>query len=142
MKRRLADVYTKLFNFFREVISWYLKSKTSRFFASFNDSVNKKLKETVQAIQTCISDMYNEANIAGLAMQRATLSGMSQWSQNQDLRFAAIETSLKEVKYELNQQRSSLHFDFSSAMVHKFFSDSEKIVQGDGGRVSYSLSKL
>ena len=141
MKRRLADTYTKLFNFFRDIMTWYLKPKSSRFFDSFNDNVNKKFEETAQVIQGCIDDMYNEARIASLAMQRATLSGMCQISQNHNQRFSAIEASLEEVRAQLTHQKSMLQFDFSSAML-QVLSSFEKASLTAQGRIAYSISKL
>lgn len=127
MKHRLADVYTKLFSFFRDTMSWYMKSRASRFFDSFNDNVNKKLEETAQAIQRSINGMYSEAAIGGLGMQRATLLGMSEMSQNHNRRLSNIEASLEEVKAQLAYQQSMMGFDFGPAMVQAFLSSFEQV---------------
>jgi len=125
MKRRLADVYTKLFNFFRDMMIWYMKSKASRFFDSFNDNVNKKLEETAQSIQGSIDDMYSEAAIGGLAMQRAALLGMSEMRQHHDRKLDSIEASLEEVKAQLAYQQSMMPFNFGPVMVQAFLSSFE-----------------
>lgn len=122
MKRRLADVYTKLFNFFHDIMWWYMKPKTSRFFDSFNENVNKKLEETAQTIQGSIDNMYSEAAIGGLAMQRATLQGISEMNQIHDRRLETIEATLGEVKSQLAYQQSMMGFDFGPAMVQAFLS--------------------
>lgn len=123
-------------------MTWYLKSKTSRFFDSFNDNVNKNFEGTAQAIQGCIDEMYNEAGIAGLAMQRATLSGMSQMSQNHDERFSAIEASLGEVKAQLAHRESMLEFDFGPAMLQAFLSGFEKVSSTSYGSVAYTGERI
>jgi len=126
MKRRLADVYTKLFNFFRDIMSWYMKPKTSRFFDSFNENVNKKLEETAQTIQGSIDNMERLAAIGGLAMQRATLQGISEMNQNHGRRLETIEATLGEVKSQLAYQQSMTGLDFGPAMVQAFLSSFEQ----------------
>ena len=123
-------------------MTWYLKSKTSRFFDSFNDGVNKKFEDTAQAIQVCIEDMYNEARIAGLAMQRATLSGMSQMGKNHDERLAAIEASLEEVKAKLAHRESLLEFDFGPAMLQAFLIGFENVSLTAHSDVAYTGERI
>ena len=50
-----------------------MKSRTSRFFSSFNDHIKVQLEETVVTITELIDEMDKEAGLGGLAMQRKTL---------------------------------------------------------------------
>lgn len=68
MKRKLSEVYTHVFDFLRNVIEWYLGSRTSRVFRSFNEQTNKKFKEVAEVIKSKIGDMYSEGQVGGLAM--------------------------------------------------------------------------
>lgn len=49
-------------------MEWYLSSKTSKFFGSFNEKLNERFDKAAKNIDNCINEMYREGNIAGLAM--------------------------------------------------------------------------
>lgn len=68
MERRLASIYASVFDYFRAVMEWYLSSKASRAFSSFNENVKKRFEEAVSDIEAQIKEMYNEASVGGLAI--------------------------------------------------------------------------
>ena len=68
MRERLADVYAQVFRFNHDTIEWYLSSKLSKFFGSFNDGVQKRFDEVAGAIDTSITEMHREGGIGTSAM--------------------------------------------------------------------------
>ena len=68
MRERLADVYAQFFRFYRDAMEWYLSSKVSKFFGSFNDSVKKKFDDAASAIDSSITEIHREGGIGTSAM--------------------------------------------------------------------------
>ena len=68
MRHRLADVYAHVFRFYRDAMEWYLGSKTSKFFGSFNENIKTRFEEAASLIRDRIDDMYRESSVGGLAM--------------------------------------------------------------------------
>ncbi|KAI0116461.1 hypothetical protein GGR51DRAFT_501415 [Nemania sp. FL0031] len=68
MRRKLANVYARMFKFYQETIAWYLQSKFSRLLSSFNENLEKSFKEAEKDLDDCISELYREASVGGLAM--------------------------------------------------------------------------
>lgn len=108
MKRRLAEVYSHFFYFLRDIVQWYLKSRTSRFFASFNDHVNIKLSETASKITELINEMDKEAELGGLAMQRKTMEDIHIFKTNTEQDINALKDGLMDIHdiLLLNRQES------------------------------------
>lgn len=82
MRQKLADVYAQVFMFYHKAMEWYLQSKTSKFFGSFNTNVKKTLEEAVKSIKNIIDDMRFEAEITGLAMVADIKKGLFLQRQN------------------------------------------------------------
>lgn len=70
MKRRFAETYAQLFQFYRDVLEWCLQSSTSRFFDSFSAKIKTRFDDAVKSIENQISLMVREGDIAGLAILR------------------------------------------------------------------------
>jgi len=68
VRRKLAEIYAKMFSFYQSAIEWYLKSKFGRFFRSFNENLVKDFKETKIQLDDCIGELYREAAVANIAM--------------------------------------------------------------------------
>ncbi|KAI1122777.1 hypothetical protein F5Y10DRAFT_253233 [Nemania abortiva] len=68
MRKKLANVYARMFKFYQEAIAWYLQSKFSRLLSSFNENLEKGFKEAEKDLDDCISELYREASVGGLAM--------------------------------------------------------------------------
>ena len=67
MRRLFSKLYAQIFLFYRDVIDWYAKSRTSRFFASFNESLGERYKKTLEKIQNTLEEMYEAVNLAHIA---------------------------------------------------------------------------
>lgn len=68
MRELFSELYAQVFLFYRDALEWYTKSKTSRFIGSFNEKMVERYEKASGHIESCISEMYREANIASLAM--------------------------------------------------------------------------
>lgn len=68
MRELLAELYGHVFHFYRDAMEWYLSSKTSKFFSSFNEKLKEKFDKASKEIQDCMDEMYREGNIATLAL--------------------------------------------------------------------------
>lgn len=68
MRELLSDVYAQVFLFYRDTIEWYMKSKTSRFFSSFNEKLKERYDNAAARIDISIQRMYRQGNIANWAM--------------------------------------------------------------------------
>ncbi|KAI1155265.1 hypothetical protein F4825DRAFT_68629 [Nemania diffusa] len=68
MRKKLANVYARMFQFYQEAIAWYLQSKFSRLISSFNENLEKGFKEAEKDLDDCLTELHREASIGGLAM--------------------------------------------------------------------------
>ncbi|KAH6974934.1 hypothetical protein BKA56DRAFT_589797 [Ilyonectria sp. MPI-CAGE-AT-0026] len=69
MKAKLADIYARMFQFYQDAIEWYLASRVSRAFQSFNENLNKKFPDALKEIDDYIHDLVVEAQVSSTAMQ-------------------------------------------------------------------------
>lgn len=70
MKRRLSEIYSQLFRFYRDALKWYMQSSTSKFFGSFNTNVKTGFQDAVKEIENLIDQMFREGDIALFALLR------------------------------------------------------------------------
>ncbi|KAF2729990.1 hypothetical protein EJ04DRAFT_546010 [Polyplosphaeria fusca] len=68
MRELLAELYGHVFHFYRDAMEWFLSSKTSKFFGSFNEKLKERFETASRDIQNCMDEMYREGDIAALAM--------------------------------------------------------------------------
>jgi hypothetical protein len=104
LKKRLAEVYVHVFCFFRDIIQWFLKSRTSRFASSFNDQADKRFKEAASHITKLIDEIDNVAAVGGLAIQRLTLDGISSLHKRSDVAENRIIEQLNQIHAAVLQQ--------------------------------------
>jgi len=67
MHRLLSELYAQVLLFYRDVIEWYKKSRTSRFLASFDESLGERYRKAKDKIEDMLNEMYRENNIANTA---------------------------------------------------------------------------
>ncbi|KAF4961385.1 hypothetical protein FSARC_10201 [Fusarium sarcochroum] len=70
LRKLLADIYARMFRFYRDTITWYLKSRAARLFDSFNENLKQGFDSATADIEACISELYREASIGSHAMLR------------------------------------------------------------------------
>ncbi|KAI0101139.1 hypothetical protein F4814DRAFT_432368 [Daldinia grandis] len=74
IRRKLADIYAIVFRFHHKTIQWYLGSKLTRAFLSFNENLKAGFESTEKELDKEIEELYREAQISQHAMV-AILSG-------------------------------------------------------------------
>ncbi|KAI0537931.1 hypothetical protein GGR58DRAFT_469946 [Xylaria digitata] len=74
LRKKLANIYARMFEFYRDAIKWYLQSKLSRVFSSFNENMKKGREDATKDLEDCINELYREASVGSTAMI-AILSG-------------------------------------------------------------------
>ncbi|KAI1348457.1 hypothetical protein F5Y01DRAFT_306769 [Xylaria sp. FL0043] len=96
LRKKLANIYARMFEFYRDVMKWYLQSRSSRVFSSFNDNLKKGFNDARNVIEDCINELYREASVGSTAML-AILSGKVSSLENELRRqrenYAAQDTS-------------------------------------------------
>ncbi|RYC65181.1 hypothetical protein CHU98_g1062 [Xylaria longipes] len=89
LRKRLANIYARMFQFYRDAIKWYLQSKLSRIFSSFNENLKKGCTDAMNDLEDCIKELYREASVGSAAM------------------IAMLNSNYSELKAELQRQRRS-----------------------------------
>jgi hypothetical protein len=105
MKSKLAEVYTKMFGFYSDIMEWYLASRLKRFFGSFNEDIKKKFESAAKKIDLLIGEMYNEAKIGGFAMGRTMINQLNRTGQFLEQGLGALQLGLEDIKVELSKNR-------------------------------------
>ncbi|CAI6302218.1 unnamed protein product [Periconia digitata] len=67
-KRKLANIYARMFRFYRDTLKWYLQSRFQRFKRSFNENLLKSFEEAKKDVEDSIVELYREASVANIAM--------------------------------------------------------------------------
>ncbi|KAJ3576263.1 hypothetical protein NPX13_g3754 [Xylaria arbuscula] len=68
LRKKLANIYARMFEFYRNAIKWYLQSNLSRVFSSFNENLKKECEDATDDIEDCINELYREASVSSTAM--------------------------------------------------------------------------
>ncbi|EDU45003.1 hypothetical protein PtrSN002B_011279 [Pyrenophora tritici-repentis] len=68
-----SELYAQVFLFYRDAIEWYMKSKTSRFFSSFNENLKGRYQSAAEKINAIIYEMHGLQNTAQFAYLRINL---------------------------------------------------------------------
>jgi hypothetical protein len=95
MCEAFSEVYAQVFLFYRDAIEWYMKSKTSRFFGSFNEKMLEGYQKADANIERCINEMYREADVARMAMLKV------------------VHTTVMDTQKEIERQRQQSHSNFN-----------------------------
>ncbi|RYN64160.1 hypothetical protein AA0118_g4286 [Alternaria tenuissima] len=67
IRKLFSELYARVFHFYRDAIEWYMRSKTSRFFSSFNEKMRDRYVKAAKEIDDTITEMYREQSIAQAA---------------------------------------------------------------------------
>ncbi|KAJ4292783.1 hypothetical protein N0V90_009446 [Kalmusia sp. IMI 367209] len=67
-KRKLADIYARMLQFYQRTLEWYLQSRFGRFMRSFNENLLKEFEEAKSELEDSINELYREAAVANTAM--------------------------------------------------------------------------
>ncbi|KAI9656011.1 MAG: hypothetical protein M1821_005072 [Bathelium mastoideum] len=139
MERRFSLIYSKVFDYYREIMSWYLASKVTRLFKSFNDNVNNQFDKMCQSIKTDIELLKNEADAAHMAMTRSSLMAHKYTMEGLQIVDEKVETVVE----TLRQQRRDSYQDYqrgfetSQAMMQTFLATFEKVtLTGPNGELT------
>jgi Arc/MetJ-type ribon-helix-helix transcriptional regulator len=62
LQERLADIYALLFRFYRDAMTWFLKSRASRFMSSFNEELKDVYQQAVSDMEGRIEVLYRQAD--------------------------------------------------------------------------------
>ncbi|EFQ94164.1 hypothetical protein PTT_08250 [Pyrenophora teres f. teres 0-1] len=68
-----SELYAQVFLFYRDAIEWYMKSKTSRFFSSFNEKLKGRYESAADKINATVNEMYGLQSTAQFAYVRINL---------------------------------------------------------------------
>jgi len=70
MREHLSKVYAQVFRFYRDAIEWYVSSKTSKFFGSFNERIKGRFEEAQKGINKTIKRMFYGCTLGTAAMMK------------------------------------------------------------------------
>lgn len=68
MKKKLANIYARMFRFYRDAIKWYLSSRLTRAFQSFNENLKKGFSDAKEDLEDDINELYRQAFVGSTAM--------------------------------------------------------------------------
>ncbi|KAF9690573.1 hypothetical protein EKO04_011292 [Ascochyta lentis] len=91
-----SKLYAQVFLFYRDAIHWYAKSKVSRAFDSFNANLTKPYEKAVEQIESHLTEIYREAEVAKSAQMAVFVEDLEarlrhqreQATEKEDLVFA------------------------------------------------------
>ncbi|KAI8960210.1 hypothetical protein F5Y11DRAFT_358597 [Daldinia sp. FL1419] len=92
IRRKLAEIYAIMFKFYHRTMQWYLHSKLTRAFISFNENLKGSFESTEKELDKEIEELYREAQISQHAMV-AILSG--------DVKRLSAELRYQRMHYEV-----------------------------------------
>ena len=70
MREHLSKVYAQVFRFYRDAIEWYVSSKASKFFSSFNERIKERFEEVQKGINKTIKRMFYGCTLGTAAMMK------------------------------------------------------------------------
>ncbi|KAL6362786.1 hypothetical protein LRP88_04092 [Fusarium phalaenopsidis] len=68
MRKKLANIYARMFRFYRDAIEWYLSSRLARAFQSFNENLKKGFSDAKEELEDDINELYRLAFVGSTAM--------------------------------------------------------------------------
>ena len=95
MRKKLAKVYSIMFKFYQKALEWYLQSKLSRAFSSFNENLKQTFDDLMNNLEDNIKELYREASVgstAMLAMIYGEVSKIKTEQRRQRHNYAAMDT--------------------------------------------------
>lgn len=79
MRWLCSDLYAQVFHFYREAIEWYKKSKVKKAVESFNANMTKPYDKAVAKIESLITEIYREGQVAKSAQIAVTREDFEDW---------------------------------------------------------------
>lgn len=67
-RQKLAEVFARMLEFYRQVLEWYLQSRFGRFMQSFRENLLSAFEDAKKELEDNINELYREAAVANLAM--------------------------------------------------------------------------
>jgi len=64
MRKLFSQLYAQVFEYYRDAIEWYMKSKKSRFWDSFNEKLKDQYDRAAAKIDVTVMEMYRQTNLA------------------------------------------------------------------------------
>ncbi|KAH8708363.1 hypothetical protein GQ44DRAFT_470055 [Phaeosphaeriaceae sp. PMI808] len=74
IRELFSELYAHVFEFYSDAIEWYMQSKASRFWNSFNAKVKERHEQAAARIENILVEMYREMNMAHFAEYKIRLT--------------------------------------------------------------------
>jgi len=91
----LANIYARMFQFYKHAIERYLHCRLSRLFRSFNENLKKGFDDATKDVEDRINELYREASISStamIAMLHGEVSSLKTEVHRQRRNYAAQDT--------------------------------------------------
>lgn len=91
----LANIYARMFQFYKHAIERYLHCRLSRLFRSFNENLKKGFDDATKDLEDRINELYREASISStamIAMLHGEVSSLKTEVHRQRRNYAAQDT--------------------------------------------------
>src|SRR6266480_7474607 len=95
MRKRLAKVYSLTYTFYQKALQWYLQSKLTRAFSSFNENLKQTFDDLMKDLDDSIKELDREASLGSTAMMAMIFGKVSKISaeqRRQRRNYAPIDT--------------------------------------------------
>lgn len=68
VRQRLAQIYARMFQFYGDVITWYLHSKGGRTLLSFNENLRRKFDDASRELEAAVAEFYRLLSLCTSSM--------------------------------------------------------------------------
>lgn len=119
MQSRLSDTYAKFFDFFIKVATWYLKSKPSKVWDSFNRDFSSEYKNAAEMIKKSIQIINEQAQIENAREVKAIRPYMNYQMNHVMNKFDRLEARMLESRRQ-NFQILRQENEIGGLMTHFF----------------------
>jgi hypothetical protein len=76
-RKKLAEIYARMFQFYQDTIEWYLQSKLKRFARSFNENLKVIFEDAMKDLEDSIIQLDREVALGSTAMIAMLLGKVS-----------------------------------------------------------------
>ncbi|KAI1803968.1 hypothetical protein F4811DRAFT_522373 [Daldinia bambusicola] len=126
VRQKIADIYTIVFQFYHKVIKWYLHSKLTRAFFSFNETLKAGFESTEKELDKEIEELYREAQIsqhAVVAILSSNVERLSAELRYQRMHYEVTDTIAGHRMRDMME--ATLNGNQSLRMVHQVKPDED-----------------
>jgi hypothetical protein len=74
MRELFSELYAQVFEFYSDAIEWYMQSKFSRLFKSFNEKIKDRYDRAAIKIEATLTEIFRELDVAKFALAKIQLS--------------------------------------------------------------------